>query len=388
MNNKKFSFIFKKKNFNKYKLIPLKINISDIGEKRYFPAISREWINNIYYFNNNNLKNLPVYDLSLKNILNNFFLSFFKAKLFNKNLFTIKRKSFNRIFISKPTIKHNNFKTVVTIFIYNRQIFPLKKNISNIYQIIKCIYLEKNISIISISELNYNLISLKEYILKYSLNKYKFEKYFFELIGNFINKFYMKKTEFNIINLKHFGYNNDIINEILALKLKKNFLKIFLSTDNILSRINPVNFKNKIVKTVLKKNFNNYAHITENKYKNLNLNYIIKTAKNNINKLLNQSYYNLNNKNRIKKLIFEFIKFKYIGGLKLEIGGRLTKHRRADRAVYVVKTKGRLKDINSSYKKLPLIKYRGYLDSNLEYSLYTSKRRVGAYAIKGWMTGI
>jgi hypothetical protein len=30
---------------------------------------------------------------------------------------------------------------------------------------------------------------------------------------------------------------------------------------------------------------------------------------------------------------------------------------------------------------------RGYIKSNLDYSIFTSKRNVGAFAAKGWVSG-
>jgi hypothetical protein len=30
---------------------------------------------------------------------------------------------------------------------------------------------------------------------------------------------------------------------------------------------------------------------------------------------------------------------------------------------------------------------RGYLNSNVDYSIFTSTRRVGAFAVKGWVSG-
>ncbi len=30
---------------------------------------------------------------------------------------------------------------------------------------------------------------------------------------------------------------------------------------------------------------------------------------------------------------------------------------------------------------------RGYLKSNVEYSISTSKRKIGAFAVKGWISG-
>jgi hypothetical protein len=76
-----------------------------------------------------------------------------------------------------------------------------------------------------------------------------------------------------------------------------------------------------------------------------------------------------------------------MGGIRLEIKGRLTRRYRADRAVFKVKWKGGLKNIDSSYKGLSSVNMRGFVKPNVEYSIYTSKRRIGAFAVKGWISG-
>jgi hypothetical protein len=75
-----------------------------------------------------------------------------------------------------------------------------------------------------------------------------------------------------------------------------------------------------------------------------------------------------------------------MGGIRLEVKGRLTKRYRADRAIFKVLWKGGLKNIESS-KRFSSVKFRGYINSNLEYSMCTSKRRIGAFAVKGWISG-
>src|SRR5690606_33585718 len=101
------------------------------------------------------------------------------------------------------------------------------------------------------------------------------------------------------------------------------------------------------------------------------------------------SYYNLiaiNNakmEKRIKRSIFNSIKYKNMGGIRLEIKGRLTRRYRADRAVYKLKWKGGLKNIESSFNKLSSVLYRGHFKSNVAYSITNSKRRIGAFAVKG-----
>ena len=76
-----------------------------------------------------------------------------------------------------------------------------------------------------------------------------------------------------------------------------------------------------------------------------------------------------------------------MGGIRLEAKGRLTKRYRADRALFKVKWKGGLKNIDSSYKGLSSVNLRGFIRPNVEYSIHTSKRRIGAFAVKGWISG-
>jgi hypothetical protein len=72
---------------------------------------------------------------------------------------------------------------------------------------------------------------------------------------------------------------------------------------------------------------------------------------------------------------------------RLEAKGRLTKRYRADRALYKVRWKGGLKNIDSSFKGISSVDYRGYQKANIDYSILASKRRIGAFAVKGWVSG-
>ena len=83
----------------------------------------------------------------------------------------------------------------------------------------------------------------------------------------------------------------------------------------------------------------------------------------------------------------QLIKYKNLGGIRLEVKGRLTKRYRADRSVYYLKWKGGLKNIDSSFKGLSAVVFRGFVNSNVEYSIKTGKRRIGAFAVKGWISG-
>jgi hypothetical protein len=76
-----------------------------------------------------------------------------------------------------------------------------------------------------------------------------------------------------------------------------------------------------------------------------------------------------------------------MSGIRLEVKGRLTKRYRADRSIYSLKWKGGLKNVDSSFKRLSSVLFRGNSNSNVSYSLTTAKRRIGAFAVKGWIGG-
>ena len=47
-----------------------------------------------------------------------------------------KRKSFNKIFVSKAEIKHTNSKAIITIYIYNKEKLSLLKKIRKLKKIL------------------------------------------------------------------------------------------------------------------------------------------------------------------------------------------------------------------------------------------------------------
>ena len=52
-------------------------------------------------------------------------------------------------------------------------------------------------------------------------------------------------------------------------------------------------------------------------------------------------------------------------GIRLEVKGRLTKRYRADRSIYSLKWKGGLKNVDSSFKRLSSVLFRGNSKSNM-----------------------
>jgi hypothetical protein len=340
-------------------------------------------------FNFNNLKNIPVYNININTLVKNYFNLYFNNK-FLKNKYKsprTNRLSLNKIFVSKAEIKHTNSKATITIYTYNRENRVLLKKINRI----KNLFYKKILSLLYNSDKLYKNISkdflkktiitllykeltlFRRFKLKLSLNKYKFEEKFLYKLSKLISNFYNKKVEFNLINMKSLVLNSDFFTKILSLKLKDRKVNIIRLMNIVLNKVKfpEVNRVREKAITIKSVNFD----LIDNKFKNLNLNSIMAArsaslAENyNMDKLLNSLYYNLmmlrstpaasqlkkniqgpfegstadNSLSRpldykkIYEIIFNSIKYKNMGGIRLEIKGRLTKRYRADRAVFKVK---------------------------------------------------
>lgn len=379
------SNIFSKYVNNKYKLVAFKHLNNNLGETKYFPSDFKEWTNNIYYFNSNYIKNIPVYDLNINKLLKGYFDLYLNRKNI-KSRFLLPKKihfSLNKIFISKAELKHTSSKVIITVYVFNRErIVLLKKlktliklllKIRNIFYIYKGI-LDKNFK----RKMHKNLVFIKRTKLKFDINNLKFKDILLYKLSKLLSKFYKKKVEFNIINLKSFSYNSNIFTNILKKKLVHRNAGLLKVMNYILKKIKKSKENNTLKKNIfLKKNNLNFLD------KNLNINTIVKNV--NLNETI-KDLYNIENYNN-QKIIFDSIKYKNIGGIRLELKGRLTKRYRADRSLFKLKIKGTLRNTDSSYKGLSSVIYRGNTNSNMEYSIDISKRRIGAFAIKGWVSG-
>lgn len=405
---KKFIYIFSKYIKNNYKIIPFKVKISDVASTRYFPPVSREWINSIYVFNKNSIKNFPMYDIKINFLIRSFFNLQFNHKFLLKKYISYRKrlKSFNKIFASKAEVKHTNNKAILTVYVYNREKISLLKKIKKLrksfYKKVRWLIIENKI-LFGLYNPRYSTIKcikgnklllysdlqlLRKFKLRLILNKYKFEEKLLHKLKNFLIKYYNKKIEFNIVNIKSVVFHSDFFTKILTSKFKKkknNILRVMNTVLNkaVLPKVNRI-----IERSLEKKNFN----ILENKYKYMNISFLLK--KNNLSELLNKLYYSIidhNNFNKdyfkIYEIIFNSINYKNMSGIRLEAKGRLTKRYRADRSVFKVKWKGGLRNIDSSYKGLSSVNMRGYAKPNVDYSIFTSKRRIGAFAVKGWISG-
>ena len=243
--------------------------------------------------------------------------------------------------------------------------------------------------------------------MRLSLNRYKLEEQFIYKLSQLISKYYGKKVEFNIVNLKSIAYNGDIFTEILTSKVKKEKSNPVRWINALLSKIVLPKVNTIIERGRLEKNVD--LELVDNKFKNLNVSSIINN-KNNSNLFkdsLNKFLYDFFSKTifekeskltediltdkayylKIRDIILDNINYKNMAGARLIVKGRLTRRYRADRAVYKLKWKGGLKNIDSAFKGLSSVVFRGYLDSNVDKSMYTSKRLIGSFAVKGWFSG-
>jgi len=422
------------------KTIALRNKVGDIGKTKYLPSFSKEWKNIVYSYNKNNLKNIPVNDVNINKIIQSYFNLYFKDHKYvgsKKFILLRRRRNFlRRIYVSNAEIKHTNNKAIITLFTVNREKKILKKkylkinkkvsknlikryfllyknNITRIYEILnkqkneyafisdkiskrkfltykleylnkfielKNLYLKKVWSIIISKYWKTYLRLLRKYDLMYSLNQYKFNKQMLlPILSNILNKIIGKKVEYNIINLKSIAYNTDLFTNALSLKLKKKRMNYIKSMFSILNRAYLPKI-NTIKERTLTKNVDLFL----DKYKDLKIiSNLGASSNNNLDKLLGDS----SNTKEVHNTIYNSIGYKNMGGIRLEVKGRLTKRYRADRSIYSLKWKGGLKNVDSSFKRLSSVLFRGNSKSNVSYSLSNSKRRIGAFAVKGWISG-
>jgi len=487
------TFIFRKKINSDYKLVPFNVSDNDVGRTKYLPPVAKEWKNSVYNYNCANIVNYPIYDLKINSLIKSYFNLYFHHNFLKHKYISNKKKkkSLNKIYVSKAEIKHTNYKAIITIYVYNREKFLLldkmykwkflfKKRIRGVLKKAKKVkYIFAKLMILSINKnklmkflslpliiksknltkdstilwtlANYKvnkdnfkkvartsyirtkrlvvklyriLKIIRKYRLRLSLNKYKFSEVFLYRLSKLISNYYdYKEVEFNIVNMKYLALNGDIFTEILTKKIKKektnpswflnSLLRKFISpkVDNIFKE------RARIKKTV-------DENLIDNKYKNKNVSFILRNNTNAFNHSLNSLLYDISYEENtvafapsfcsllqrekgsavaslqkkskltvlpdqytIRDILLKNINYKNMWGVRLRVKGRLTKRYRADRAVYKLRWKGGLKNIDSAFKGLSAVTYRGYMDSNVVMSSSFSKRRIGAFGVKAWFSG-
>lgn len=392
----------------KKKLSKILKNTND--ESKHYPSSVREWNNSIYVYNKNNLNLISRTTTYAMKIIKSFF------SLYNKNLeknirakrllLRLRKLSSNRIYLSNGEFKHKNNSVLINIYIFNRQRSNYLLKLKNIFiknfkknkikksyiKTLKSIYVKgsnnlgkynknkylllkglniisKNYKISSLKSLsnyttlfykkilNLTMKKLRLYFLYKQLiyiNKSKFNYTYLRILKKYLELLYNKNVEFNLVNLKRFYLNSDILSESVKLKITRN--------------------KNKM-RRILKK-MKNKIHIHKKEL------------------FLDDNYYAKHNKslfvsktNLLKYVILNNLKYKHITGFRIQAAGRLSKRFTASRSVSRLQYKGNLLNIGSSYKGISSVILKGNLKSNIQFTKVKSKTRIGSFGIKGWVSG-
>lgn len=379
--------------------------------KNYVPAV-REWKNSVYLYNKNYLSLIPTANRLVIKLAKSYFNSY-NLKLENKIRKDklrkkLRKKSLSKIYLSDGEFKHTNDKLIITLYVYNRQkinfliklekfykmilkrktilkkFYLIKKAIIRLleyrqkrYLILRKITLNNNLNFKLINssfikKFNKKLLRKFRYCLYYKqliyINKMKFSNFYLQGLINLIKKIYRKNIEFNLINLKSFFVNSDILIQPLKYKLRKKrkllrYLKRFIGK----IKVQPIKI------------------IDQPKYF-FDKKILLMDSINTVNKLFNNFKNNIYS-NNIKRTILDDIKYKKLTGVRLSTAGRLTRRYTASRAQYRIKYQGNLKNIYASVKGHSYVLLRSKLQPNLDYKRLSSKSRIGSFGIKGWVSG-
>jgi len=357
-------------------------------------------------FNKNTLNLIPQAALIAIKLIKSYF-NLYSYKLereirSSRLLLRLRRLSSHKIYVTNGEFKHTNNKVVITLYLFNRQIFNFSKKImksfflswfnqdilvkrldtlikrrklieSKALQYLdisnkkKFILINKlkshtvNKEIIDYKKLSKYLQIFYKKLLKKSLDKYflyscnkqliyinqhKFNNIYLQFLKKYLEKIYNKNVEFNLINLRRFFFNSDILSESITLKIRKNRRKILKYLNTLKRKVKVHNKKNLYVPNSNK----------------LNINY---------------------DKKSLEIMVLKDIKYKHVTGFRIEAKGRLTRRYTASRSISKLRYKGNLLNIDSSYRGLSSVLLKGNLKSNLQQTKLKSKTRIGSFGIKG-----
>ena len=285
--------IIKSKLNNKYKNKPVKVKEIIKYYKDFSPAV-RQWKDSVYVYNKNTLSLIPEANRIAMKLIQGYFNLFnlkLEKKLRNKRLKLRKRKiSINKIFVSGGEFKHTNDKINITLYLFNKQkynyLLKIKKRFLKLFKNLRfkrklLLIKKKGLRIINI-ELNKKIILLKAlrvngkiskaYVKQYQdiyyrlfirkslkrlklymyykqllyINKSKFNNSYLQGLINLIKKIYKKNIVFNLVDLKYFYLNSDIMTQTLLLKLRKNRKKLLRYLNKCVTKAKTSNIEIKL----------------------------------------------------------------------------------------------------------------------------------------------
>ena len=367
---------------------------------KHYPSAVREWNNSIYVFNKNAINLIPQATELVNKLIKSYF-NLYNLKLerkirSNRLLRRLRKLSSSKIYVSNGEFKHTNNKVVITLYLFNRQKFNIDKKIRkgfyktwsnqdvlnkrwlliqakaiqsmkkwNKKKLVLIDIMESytnNKQIIDYKNLSKYIILFYKKLMKKSLDKYLLHKYYQQLVfinkskfnynylqyfKKYIEKIYNKNVEFNLVNLRRFYLNSDILSESVTIKIRKNRRKLLKYLNTLKRKVKVRNKKNIFYQSILNK---------------------------------------LNNKKYLEEVVLRNIKYKHVTGFRLETRGRLTRRYTASRSVSKLRYKGNLLNIDSSYRGLSSVLLKGNQKSNLQHTKLKSKTRIGSFGIKGWIS--
>ena len=233
------------------------------------------------------------------------------------------------------------------------------------------------------------------------VNKLKYID-FLPNLKKLISRIYYKKTELNIVSLKYIHLNSDLYAKAIAdkSKAKVSLLKVLRKSLKLVKRPSDFLFWKK------KTSLNIFGN-----YKSLDLNDLPKDLvkqkqgfvfKDSLENVIHQLYPNplTHDSSKIKTTnslenkvidILNTVKYKWVTGARIEAAGRLTRRNTAARAVFKFRYKGNLKDRQPhetflAKKDISTVILRNHVKPNSQYTFTKSKRRIGAFGIKTWIS--
>lgn len=423
------------------------LNKKEYKNTIYHPSSTKEWFNSVYSYNKLYTKSLINTGVTLNKLFQSYFnmlgdkIKFsFKRRRTNKSRYSAKK-----IYLSRPEIKHTNTKLTILLYVYNKQKLSIEKYINKIVKLTttekqlvkekiegiithriqdvminrnrlismfknkvfifkkwKTVFFKKsdNIKYLVSSfnkkhakmfnipthnnklwKKNWNfLLTVSNYADLINFNKSKFSNLVLNLtslgIISLIEKICNNKILIKLVELKSIHLNSDVFSLAVALKLrdrKNKAIKVLGKAILQMVKIPSLHTLITIDHDIFTSNENSIIGINKNKTLNLNKNNTLTMNEN------ASIYMNENN-------ILNSLKQQVVSGVRFEASGRLTRRLTAMRAIFKYRYTGSLKDIRSSYNNESSTLLRGYVKSNLQYTIINSKTRNGSFAIKGWVS--
>lgn len=372
-------------------------------------------------------------------IINHYFKPKFANILTYKKLLTLSRYKFVKWTYNNLNIRYkwinNNLNTKHLALVKDKSIIYNSKIVINNKPSISDIVKLNNELFNLLLKLNQNSNFVNKMFSKFwkkeittiSRKKY-FLHYLFHIFNNYINllnnklhtytpfikailsKIYNKDITINLVYLKYIHLNIDLLLQAIAVKLKKRKSKLLKILKRSLKLVHiPKQYKNLIKSGSVKQDRVYSKNRINPNYRNLLTNFTGNSILNIYNdKTLNNLYYKLftGNQNyldqhvsnedkqgKLEKVVFETInslKHKYVTGIWINAKGRLTKRFTASRALFKSKHKGSLENLdqfrNKNNNKKNLLLLRNINKSNVQLGYVSSKKHIGVFGLKAWVS--